>query len=33
MHDLVFIVGTVVFFVMTLGYVVACERLMGRRRQ
>jgi hypothetical protein len=29
--DIVFVLATVVFFVMAIGYVVACARLGGER--
>ncbi len=32
MHDVAFLTGTIAFFVMTLGYVAVCERLMDRGR-
>lgn len=32
MGDLVFLLLTVAFFALTIGYVVGCERLLGEER-
>ncbi len=31
MDDLMFVAGAIVFFAVALGYVGACERLLGRK--